>query len=138
LEKKKREEEKIQKEIEKKKADEDAIKKKEKAAAAFVSFFKKPTTEQSKPTEEKQVTQNAFMPFMVFNNFNSCPLWYLKWFLLQLKKGMRLAPVTRRSLEDETKSGLVEGLQTQDADKLYLQLLKDKAAVPHTTRMTKL
>jgi hypothetical protein len=41
------------------------VKKKEKAAAAFVSFFKKPATEQSKPSEEKQVTKNAFMPFMV-------------------------------------------------------------------------
>jgi hypothetical protein len=60
----------------------------------------------------------------------------LNWFLLQLKKGMRLAPVTRRSLEDESKSGLVEGLQVQDADKLYLQLLKDKAVVPQTCGRT--
>lgn len=65
MEKKKREEEKLQKEIEKKKAEEEALKKQAKTAAAFVSFFKKPATDQSKPSEEREVAQNAFMPFMV-------------------------------------------------------------------------
>lgn len=44
--------------------------------------------------------------------------------------------MTRRSLEDETKSGLVEVIETQKADKLYLELLKDKVMVPHTCGRT--
>lgn len=49
---------------------------------------------------------------------------------------MRLAPLTRRSLKDESKSELVEGIQTQDADKLYLQLLSEKVAMPQTCGRT--
>jgi len=61
---------------------------------------------------------------------------YILILLSQLKKGMRLAPVTRHALEMGDKSAIDEGLQSQAADKLYLQLLKENLVEPKKSGKT--
>ncbi|KAK9688032.1 Chromatin assembly factor 1 subunit A [Popillia japonica] len=75
-----------------------------KTAAAFVNFFvpKKTDTNEEKRNEES----SAFMPF-------------------EIKSDMRLAPLFRRTLDDDDKDYLDGKLNEQDADlKLYLDELK--------------
>ncbi|XP_065351665.1 chromatin assembly factor 1 subunit A [Cloeon dipterum] len=123
-EKQKREEERLlkkeKKEEERKKAEEEEKKKMEKSAAAFASFFKKvpATTEQCKPVEEKANLLNNFMPFT-------------------LKKGMKLAPVVRHSLDDKARTNLENSFEHQcDEKQLYLQQLKTKDFIPKKSGKT--
>ncbi|XP_059487708.1 chromatin assembly factor 1 subunit A-B [Neocloeon triangulifer] len=121
-EKQKKEEERMmkkeKKEEERKKAEEEEKKKMEKSAAAFANFFKKAANpDATKVQEENENLLNNFMPFT-------------------LKKGMRLAPILRSSLEESNRVEFETKVECQSAEKLYLQMLQNKEVIPKKSAKT--
>ena len=113
-ERKKREE---AKEEEKRKKEE-AERKKQKAASNFTSFFVAKKPEKSVDDENTSEIKN-FMPF-------------------EVKADMKVAPVSRRSLNEEEKLSLDEKCGEGDTQKsdLYLGEIKDKRLLPRKSSRT--
>ncbi|XP_076664350.1 uncharacterized protein LOC143366829 [Andrena cerasifolii] len=113
-ERKKREE---AKEEEKRKKEE-AERKKQKAASTFTSFFVAKKLEKSVDDESTSETKN-FMPF-------------------EVKADMKVAPVSRRTLNEEEKSSLDEKCGEGDTPKsdLYLGEIKENKLLPRKSSRT--
>lgn len=106
-ERRKREEEKLE-----------AERKKQKAASNFANFFV-PKKQENKAAEEENVVKDQnFMPF-------------------EVKVDMRIAPITRRNLDDENKLSF-EGLFNKgiSQDQLYLSNLKQNPGVIGRSKQT--
>ncbi|XP_031848467.1 uncharacterized protein LOC116433931 isoform X2 [Nomia melanderi] len=109
-----KEEEKRKKEEEKLEAE----RKKQKAASNFTSFFVAKKQEKTVEEESTNKIQN-FMPF-------------------EVKVDMRLAPVCRRSLNEQEKKSLDESYNKENVEKsdLYLSNLRNKKIIPHKSSKT--